>query len=238
MYDIKPLELEWKKYRKKRQKPWYIGGLVFIILALLAITFSSKVKIDLSAIATYFKTTKSNSSPIVNEVKSDVLLNDAIYTLETQKHIVIETVEETKPSTPNILVDIPVLENLNLKQEHNIENTSEDNAKKIHLNIIETSSVTAYKDVENRFLQSHDVNDAMFLAKSYYKKGLFVKSQYWALETNKIDENIEESLLIFAKSKAKLGHKNEAVSILTKYIDKTASVEAKDLLFRIKNDSL
>ncbi len=27
MYDIKPLEEEWKKYRKKKLRPWYIGTL-------------------------------------------------------------------------------------------------------------------------------------------------------------------------------------------------------------------
>jgi hypothetical protein len=240
MYDIKPLESEWKKYRKKRQKPWYIGGFIFLILALLAITFSGNVKIDLSSLTTYFKTMKSKELPMVKEVKSHVLLDNALDTLETEKSIVlekpftIETVEKKETNTPNILVDIPVLEEV--RQPMN-ENVSKDR-KKVHIDIIETSSVTAYKDVEKRFLQSHDVDDAMFLAKSYYKKGLFEKSEYWALETNKIDENIEESLFIFAKSKAKLGHKNEAESILTNYISKTGSQEAKNLLFRIKNDTL
>ena len=236
MYDVKPLESEWKKYRKKRQKPWYIGGFIFLILALLAITFSGNIKIDLSMFTAYFKTIKSNELPMVKEVKSHVLLDNALNTLESEEYIPIETEKEkrTKISAPNILVDIPVLEEV--RQPMN-ENVSKDR-KKIHIDIIETSSVTAYKDVEKRFLQSHDVDDSLFLAKSYYKKGHYKEAEYWALETNKIDESIEESVLIFVKSKAKLGHRNEAESILTNYINTTGSQEAKNVLFRIKNNTL
>jgi len=234
MYDIKPLESEWKKYRKKRQKPWYVGGFIFLILALLAITFFGNLKIDLSNLTAYFNGIKSSELIIVKEVKSNVLIDQALDTLETEKSIAIETVEKKKTRAPNILVDIPVLEEVKEPMNEDVSK----NRKKVHIDIIETSSVTAYKDVERRFLQSHDVDDSLFLAKIYYKKGHYKKAEYWALETNKVDENIEESVLIFAKSKAKLGHKNEAESILRNYISGTASQEAKNVLFKIKNDTL
>ena len=251
MYDIKPLESEWKKYRKKRQKPWYIGSFIFLILALLVITFSGNFKIDISRLTAYFNTIKSNESLILKEVKSHVLLDSPLDVLETEKYIALDTVEEKNASktkkyiaietieknelkVPNILVDIPVLEEVGQQMNENLSKER----KKVHIEIIETSSVTAYKDVEKRFLQSHDVDDSLFLAKSYYKKGLYEKSEYWALETNKIDENIEDSVLIFVKSKAKLGNKNEAESILKNYISRTGSQEAKNVLFRIKNDTL
>ena len=70
MYDIKPLEQEWKKYRKKRQKPWYIGGLVFLGLLLVAIFFTSNINIDLSKVITYFKTVKSESIASAKEETS------------------------------------------------------------------------------------------------------------------------------------------------------------------------
>ncbi len=234
MYDIKPLESEWKKYRKKRQKPWYVGGFIFLILALLAITFSGNVKIDLSSLTAYFNTIKSAELTTVKEVKSNVLIDQALDTLETEISIAIENVEIKKTTVSNILVDIPVLEE---GKEPMNEGVSK-NRKKVHVDIIETSSITAYKDVERRFLQSHDVDDSLFLAKSYYKKGLYKDAEYWALETNKIDESIEESIFIFAKSKAKSGHQNEAESILSNYISKTASQEAKDILLKIKNNTL
>ncbi len=98
--------------------------------------------------------------------------------------------------------------------------------------------MTAYKDVEKRFLESHDIDDALFLARSYYKKGDYKKSEYWALEINKLDEDMEESLLIFVKSKVKMGRKNEAISILTTYVQRSDSQEAKKLLYRIENGKL
>ena len=108
----------------------------------------------------------------------------------------------------------------------------------MHLNIVETSSVSAYKDVAKRFKQTHDTDDSLFLARSYYRKGNYKKAEYWSLQTNKINRNIEESWLIFAKSKVKLGRKNEAIDILTKYIKKSNSAEGKSLLNKIKKGTL
>jgi hypothetical protein len=108
--------------------------------------------------------------------------------------------------------------------------------KKLHFEITESSNITAYKDVEERFYRSHDTDDSLFLAKSYYKKENYKKAEYWALQTNKENENIEESIFIFIKSKAKLGEKNEAISILNTYIKKSNSKKAQDVLDTIKSN--
>ena len=71
----------------------------------------------------------------------------------------------------NILVDIPVLEDTN---EPLVEEVQESKAK-MHLEIIESTSVTAYKDVEKRFLESHEIDDALFLAKAIIKKVIMKK---------------------------------------------------------------
>ena len=92
--------------------------------------------------------------------------------------------------------------------------------------------------MEKRFLESHDIDDALFLARSYYKKGDYEKAASWALEINKLDEDMEEGLLIFVKSKVKMGRKNEAISILMTYVKKSDSQEAKKLLYLIENDKL
>ena len=98
--------------------------------------------------------------------------------------------------------------------------------------------MTAYEDVEKRFAQSNDIDDALFLARSYYKKENYKKSESWAYEVNKLDSNLEEGLLIFIKSKVKLGRKNDALSILSNYLKKTNSIEAKNLLYKIENNKL
>lgn len=243
MYDIKQLEYEWKQYRKKKLKPWYIGSLSFLFLIISATVFLMNDKIDFHALKSYFEASKEttvhrdDTRDIVDTEKMNnnksVLLDDALDTLELKDSLInISDKVEEKPR--NILVDIPLLDDTD---ESLVEEVSKSK-NKIHLEIIESTSVTAYKDVEKRFLESHDIDDALFLARSYYKKGAYEKSVYWALEINKLDEDMEEGLFIFVKSKAKMGRKNEAISILTTYVKRSDSEEAKKLLYRIENDKL
>jgi tetratricopeptide (TPR) repeat protein len=230
MYDMKPLEDEWKKYKKKKLKPWYIVFFIFLFFILIVFAFLNTQKID-------FNWFDMNFNRYVNKEKNDnsiqiskIVVNGPIMKLEIEKKVVSMVNNSEVKNSPNILVDIPILNDI----QKPINNTTQLR-KKINMNIVESSSINAYKDVENRFRQSRDVDDALFLAKSYYKKGNYAKAEYWALETNKVDENIEDSLLIFVKSKTKLGRKNEAIGILMSYVKKTDSIEAKNLLYKIKN---
>jgi len=240
MYDIKPLESEWKKYRKKKLKPWLIASVALIVLSILGIMLLPNTKIDFSKFDTSFMMT-SNSTPSEDKkventnrkIKSYVLINNALSKLEIEKNV-MDQVNTAANDATNTFVDIPILDG---KQEKGVRYGQKGRAK-VHLDIVESSSITAYKDVEKRFKKSHDIDDSLFLARSYYKKGNYKKSEYWALETNKIDPNIEESILLFVKSKLKLGRKNEAISILKSYLKKSNSQEARNLLYRIENNKI
>ncbi len=243
MYDIKYLEEEWKKYRKKKLRPWYIYGSILIISTISVIILLNSEKLDFRSMKEYFKSTNGaaysadsrNDTPLHDnlKIKKSILLDSALEKLEL-KDSTDGFTETPIKKAPNILVDIPILEET---QEQVFSDISEPR-KKVHLEIIDSASVTAYRDVEKRFFESHDINDAFFLARSYYKKGDYDKAVFWALEINKLDEDLEEGLFIFVKSKAKMGRKNEAISILTTYVKKSNSQEAKKLLYRIKNDKL
>jgi tetratricopeptide (TPR) repeat protein len=238
MYDIKPLEREWKKYRKKKLKPWLIASVSFIVAGVLAIVLLDNTKIDFSTFDTSFMQADNTSSDeekkvYHNTVKSNVLLNTALNKLETEKKVMDQVNNAANDST-NTFIDIPILDG---KHENSVGSRQKGRAK-VHLDIMETSSVTAYKDVEKRFSQSHDIDDALFLARSYYKKGNYKKAEHWALETNKVDPNMEESILIFVKSKIKLGRKNEAISILKSYLKRSNSQEAINLLHHIENNKI
>lgn len=247
MYDIKPLEEEWKKYKKKKRKPWFV--LIFSIFLILLISFSflNYKEID------FLKFNNKNKVEMITDHSTAVLIDKALTTLETKKPKVSEVsqITEIKPMTVTsengsmeIVEDLPLSEDVktikkpSIKIETVEKETVEKPRKKMHLNIIETSSVSAYKDVAKRFKQTHDTDDSLFLARSYYRKGNYKKAEYWALQTNKINGNIAESWLIFAKSKVKLGRKNEAIDILTKYIKKSNSAEGKSLLNKIKKGTL
>jgi len=226
MYDIKPLEDEWKKYQLKKRKPIYFAVFFIILLSIIFISI-----MNFSNVNEYMDKI-NNKSTISNKNNKKVLLkNNALTKLETEEENRNVNITNINPSS-DILVDIPIL---NIKENTDTKVNSDMNHDKIHLNIIETSSVKAYEDVEKRFKQSHDIDDALFLAKSYYKKHNYKKAEYWAYEVNKLDSNIEESLFIFVRSKVKLGHVAESLSILKNYIIKSNSQEAKRLLNKIEN---
>lgn len=238
MYDIKPLESEWKKYRKKKLKPWLIASVAFIIAGILAMVSLNSRKIDFSTFDISFMMADNPSSVEEKKVyhstvKSDVLLNTALSKLETEKNVMDQVNTAANDST-NTFIDIPILDG----KHANSAGGRQKGRAKVHLDIVETTSITAYKDVEKRFARSHDIDDSLFLARSYYKKGNYKKSEHWALETNKVDPDMEESIFIFVKSKMKLGRKNEAISILKSYLKKSNSQEAIKLLYRIENNKI
>lgn len=106
-------------------------------------------------------------------------------------------------------------------------------SKRIKFDVVE--NVDALSDIMRRFNQSKDPNDALFLANNFYESGDYSKALYWAIETNKITEDIEDGWLLMAKSKAKLGDRGEAVRILKAYSTKKMSKEALDLASQIES---
>jgi len=229
MYDLKPLEEEWEKYHRKKRLPLYLGILIGVLLIIITVAalyydvFSKK-----SLVKNVVKVEDKRSAVMRDNNKSV----DNTSKNEIEKTIVVETKDNNKPM--EMIVDnIPILEEESSKEIAK-ENVMDKPRKKMHLNIIESSSLDAYKDVEERFFKSRDVDDSLFLAKSYYRKGLYEKSEYWALQTNKINSTIDDSWIIFAQSKVRLGQKNEAISILKNYVKRTGSERAKNTLLKIK----
>jgi len=242
MYDIKPLEEEWLKYQTHKRKPWYIF-FIFLIITILTIVFLiNKSHININLFEKYFNSfsREYNENTDLNKKKDNInLLNGALKRLEIlNSHISVvdDTVKSqvTNSKTTDILVDIPILN----QEGESIVDKGSSNAHrdKVHLDIIETTSISAYKDVEERFHQSHDIDDALFLAKSYYKKGNYKKAEQWAVETNKLDSTLEESFLIFIKSKMKLGERREVLSMLNQYLERHDSTNVRVLLNQIKNN--
>ena len=244
MYDIKPLEEEWKKYKKKKRKPWYSFIFSILIIGTLAFSFLNYKDV-------IFSKFENNESVAVDKPKpSVILLDSALTTLEVKKEIIKKLIIEKSANDHNIgtETDDPVVIDDPMRYKHpNAKKVSitvtepikkpvivEKPRKKMHLNIIETTSASAYKDVAKRFAETSDTDDSLFLARTYYEQGNNKKAIYWALKTNKVNSNIEESWLIFAKAKARSGHKKEAIHILSSYVKRSNSFEAKALLKKLK----
>ena len=233
MYDIKPLEKEWKRYKRKKRKPWFVLLFTIFFILLISLTFLNYKEIDL------LKFYDKDKLETVTDKSTPLLIDKALVTLEIKKHEVNESMQTTKLKPKSMVSyengSIEITEELPISEDID---TVIESRKKIHLEIVETSSVSAYEDVAKRFKQSHDTDDSLFLAKSYYSQGDYKKAEYWALQTNKVNDDIEESLLIFIKSKIKLGYENEAIHILKAYIEKSNSTQAKTLLYKIKKGIL
>ncbi|WP_295420008.1 CDC27 family protein [Sulfurovum sp.] len=247
MYDIKPLEEEWKRYNKKKKRPLYLGSAAILFLVILSFAALKYNTADI------FKSSEGKNADTVNNTansqSSSTLRDKALTKLEVKKPKE-DIFTETKPVTvvsdnsnpmesaedTAVLNDEAEIKKPTVKRART--KAVQKRRKKMHLNIIKTTSVSAYKDVEKRFYESHDTDDSLFLARSYYNKGKYKKAEHWAWETNKVNGHIEESWLIFARSKVKLGRKNEAIRVLMSYSKRSGSKKAKNLLLKIKNGAL
>ena len=235
MYDIKPLEEEWQKYRKKKRRPL----LMILMVLLLLVAAGALVKYKHIPLFMMDKNETLSSS----EIKvSDVLIDKSITKLEIKKELSVPeeraTVEEkhgvitTSDDNPMDPSDVFIDEEVKHKKSTIL--TPKRKKVKLHIEITDARTPAAYKEVERRFSVSPDPDDSLFLARGYYKKGKYRKSAHWALQTNKLNGDIEESWLIFARSKAKTGQKNEAIRVLKEYAKRSHSVAANKLLKKLK----
>ncbi len=101
-----------------------------------------------------------------------------------------------------------------------------------------TTSVNYISTMKEKYADSHSSRDALLLAKAFYNKGSYSEAEEWALKANKINSKLEESWLMFAKSKAKMGKRQEAINILAKYYTKSKSAKAKALIGQIKTGKI
>jgi tetratricopeptide (TPR) repeat protein len=127
------------------------------------------------------------------------------------------------------------------EEDRDIEENGDDRPhRRKYLNIIVTDKDSLNEDsskifdtlsiVKERYNQSNNYQDALYLAEGYYQQGEYELSQKWALISNNLNSNSEESWLIFAKSKAKLGNYKVAEDILEAYIKENSSKKAEKLL--------
>jgi len=107
--------------------------------------------------------------------------------------------------------------------------------KKINMT---TTSINYIETIKKKFIKTKKPREAMLLAKAYYAKKEYSKSEEWALRANKLNNKLDESWLLFAQSKVKLGKRHEALQILVSYYQKSHSPKAKLLIEKIKTERL
>ncbi len=96
--------------------------------------------------------------------------------------------------------------------------------------ITRKNSLKDIKDAERRFKQNNSPALSLFLAKQYYSLDDYAKAYNYALITNQLDKENEESWIIVSKSLVKLGKIELAKKALNEYIKFSHSSNAELLL--------
>ncbi len=94
--------------------------------------------------------------------------------------------------------------------------------------------ISDIQGVIKRFKKNKNPALSLFVAKRYYSIGNYQQSYNYALMTNELNSEIEDSWMIFAKSLVKLDQKEMAIKTLNTYIEESQSINAKILLESIQ----
>jgi len=232
MYDVEDLEQKWRVYRSKKRTPWYI----FIILELVvAIYYVNQIEIN-SVVSTYIKD-NNISSPFGSDREKKITKpkdnNSSVEDNKTDIKIDIDDPElkqEVEEEHKRKYLKIEVTDKYQQEQDDAVRLNDED--------VIDFQTMKTIKSVKMDFVKSKNYEDSLFLAEAYYDNAEYREAEKWALVTNNLNNEVEESWLIFVKSKVKMGETEEAMEVLNVYIKKTNSEAAKSLLKDIKQNKL
>lgn len=114
--------------------------------------------------------------------------------------------------------------------------TDEISDNSLKLEIQTTNSEISIKDLEVKFKKTKSDDIATLIAQRYYLSKDYQNSQKWALVANEINSDNQDSWEIFAKSKYKLGHKQDALKALKFYNEQARSQEIEMLIQDIEED--
>ena len=224
MYNIEKLEQQWLQYRRKKI-------ILPIISTLVGVTM-------LGSIVYYVKSNRLLQD--VNESSSTtVVTNTTILPHNSQKDSSIGKLSTLATEVPS-LGTVPNNDRSKVGQiifqdsKEAIVAQKIKRRKNLLIHVTERGDKNIAVDIENRFEFAKDKSDSLFLAKYYYDKMEYAKAEKWALETNKLDNTIEESWLIFAKALAKQGKRIESLKVLKAFFDQGSSSQAKILMDRIR----
>ena len=100
------------------------------------------------------------------------------------------------------------------------------------------TSKSQLDSVIKRFKKTKKPALGLFISNKYYEQGNYKESYNYARQTYKLNPNLEGAVLLYAKSLAKLGNEDKAISKLKPYIKRTGSIKAITLLNQINKGTL
>ncbi len=260
MLDIDNLEKRWSRYNVKKKIPYIIGSSLLLVTGIsigsyfifypqtskIQVTNSNKIDNSVN------NTSKKEIVPLVvqkaidkeaiedekvvlrpslsfatriNEYKSAPLY---IPSLPPKEIPVLQAPKEVVRTVVPVKKVLPVKQVI--QEEIIVEEVIQEVSHKGSLKVSKRDNEKDLQDVINRFKKNKNPKLSLHIAKKYYSLKRYNKSYNYALITNQIDENIEDSWIIFAQSLYKLGEKKMAMKTLNSYIKSSESIKASILL--------
>jgi len=108
-------------------------------------------------------------------------------------------------------------------------------APKGKITIIKQDTKRDIQNILKRFEKEKNPALSLFLARKYYALGNYKAALKYALITNQLNKDIDESWIIFSKTLVKMHHKEKAINILRQYIQNSQSTNAAILLQNIQS---
>jgi tetratricopeptide (TPR) repeat protein len=136
-------------------------------------------------------------------------------------------------------LDDTFLVNLKLKKRKIPPSKSKIAVKNENISKKKLSVTTTKKGVLKKLIKKFNTKNSYYLAimiaKEYYSRKRYKESLKWALKANEIDNKKEESWVLFAKSSAKIGKREDAITVLKAFLKNNSSQKAEMLLEEITN---
>jgi tetratricopeptide (TPR) repeat protein len=239
--DIHTLERRWLKYKAKKYAPFI--AIFVMVLFIFVITYNGGNTDKSESYQAMDQGGQSENSNDPDKKISDTLSSN---TLEPSMEFIqsFQTSVQTPLATAAIAPKpvalsngpIPIPKVLNVPDSSSLKvptvSVSASNDKSLSLN--RNESKLDIGSIERRFKETSNPGLGLFIARYYYDQGNYSNAYNFALKTNSINNKMDESWIIFAKSLVKLGKTDQAKKTLQLYISETNSDAARSLLDSIE----
>ena len=138
----------------------------------------------------------------------------------------------------NIPDEEPLIEQngISVPQDEVIDLESKPARKRVNIQV--TSASNEESMLREQFLKTNNPTIALELARLNFRNNNFKEAIKWSLAANDIDNSLEESWIIFAKSKYKLKQSDDAVKALREYNKNLNKASINELINKIKSGTL
>ena len=125
---------------------------------------------------------------------------------------------------------------ISVPQDEVIDLESKPARKRVNIQV--TSASNEESVLREQFLKTNNPTIALELARLNFRNNNFKEAIKWSLAANDIDNSLEESWIIFAKSKYKLKQKDDAIKALNEYNKNLNKASINELINKIKSGTL